>query len=312
MSPGRPARRPAPPPTPRSYPQLFSAAQRGAFAAATDQLMAQSGMSLVNVIGVAPSAQSVAPLLAQPHVDGVMSAPRPRRRPRRPAHRRGSYFTFGVADQGYAGLHGNVAYVGGKPVVGLRSCLWGDGAAGDKVGVPGLVRELQGEPPPPAPPPAAGAHPAGSAAQGPRRPAELQHRRERDGQRLGARRAAGPPRRRPTPPQDSIGNATRLLHALGGFEVVLPEELLRRLARRTGARQQCPMPAGQWAAQAGDLPKCWLPRGGGCVFTCNQPRSLPVPARCDLAVCSNLTLEGLRFRCAADGAVCPARGQGGL
>ena len=36
------------------------------------------------------------------------------------------YYTFGVARQGYAGLHGNVAYVEGTPVVGLRSNLWGD------------------------------------------------------------------------------------------------------------------------------------------------------------------------------------------
>ena len=42
-----------------------------------------------------------------------------------------------------AGLHGNVAYINQKPVVGLRTCLWGDGASGDKVGVDGLVRELK-------------------------------------------------------------------------------------------------------------------------------------------------------------------------
>jgi hypothetical protein len=53
------------------------------------------------------------------------------------------YFTFGVADQGYAGLHGNVAYVNNTPVIGLRSNLWGDGTTGDKLGVAGLIRELK-------------------------------------------------------------------------------------------------------------------------------------------------------------------------
>ena len=85
-------------------------------------------MSVVNVIGVTPSEQSVAVIAAQPEVDGII------------------YFTFGVADQGYAGLHGNVAYTNGKPVVGLRSCLWGDGKSGDKVGVEGLIRDLHALP----------------------------------------------------------------------------------------------------------------------------------------------------------------------
>ena len=33
------------------------------------------------------------------------------------------YFTFGAARFGYAGLHGNVAYINRKPVVGPRLSL---------------------------------------------------------------------------------------------------------------------------------------------------------------------------------------------
>jgi hypothetical protein len=50
--------------------------------------MKQTGMSLANVIGVAPSEESVYHIAAQPEVESIV------------------YFTFGVADQGYAGLHG--------------------------------------------------------------------------------------------------------------------------------------------------------------------------------------------------------------
>ena len=111
-----------------AYPQLYTPTSREIFAQATNQLMAEARMSVVNVIGVTPSEQSVAVIAAQPEVDGII------------------YFTFGVADQGYAGLHGNVAYTNGKPVVGLRSCLWGDGKSGDKVGVEGLIRDLHALP----------------------------------------------------------------------------------------------------------------------------------------------------------------------
>ena len=53
------------------------------------------------------------------------------------------FLTFGAARMGYAGLHGNVAYVGGKPVIGTRLSLWGDATSGDKVGVDGLVAQLK-------------------------------------------------------------------------------------------------------------------------------------------------------------------------
>jgi hypothetical protein len=67
-----------------------------------------------------------------------------------------------MRQQGYAGLHGNIAYVGGTgagagastktqmqtPVIALRKNLWAGGkdpdgrAGGDKLDVEGLVREL--------------------------------------------------------------------------------------------------------------------------------------------------------------------------
>jgi hypothetical protein len=62
----------------------------------------QSGMTVANIIGVTPSRESVSLLAAEGAVEGIV------------------YFTFGVASQGYAGLHGNVDYVAKTPVVGLR------------------------------------------------------------------------------------------------------------------------------------------------------------------------------------------------
>lgn len=76
------------------------------------------------MLGVTPSAESLEALTQQPQVAAI------------------SYLTFGAERFGYAGLHGNVAYLGGKPVVGVRLSLWGDEPSGAKVGVDGLVQEL--------------------------------------------------------------------------------------------------------------------------------------------------------------------------
>ena len=248
-----------------TYPQLFTPAQNDLFARATGELMARSGMTLANVIGVVPSEQSVAPLAAAAEVAGVV------------------YFTFGVADQGYAGLHGNVAYVGdgGKPVVGLRYNLWGDAPSGDKVGVAGLVRQLKQLPKDPSDP------------------------------------------RSYSIVVNELGNnfseivdAAAMLVADGGFDVVLPEVLVQRLEAHTARRQLCPMPDGKWADAAGDLPKCWLPSdGSSCVLTCNRLLDpLPLHVACDLNVCSNLTLTDskLHFICAETGEVCPSSAEHGV
>lgn len=89
-------------------------------------------------------------------------------------------------------------------------------------------------------------------------------------------------------------------------DIVLPEVLIERMTANTGRRQQCPLPTGAWAEQAGDLPKCWLPGDGrSCVFECEMLLPVPIPVRCDLRQCSNLTLAAskLHFRC-PDGRVC--------
>ena len=241
-----------------AYPQLFPAKQGALFAQATAELMVQSGMTVANVIGVAPSKESVLPLAMQAAVDAIV------------------YFTFGVADQGYAGLHGNVAYVNNKPVIGLRSNLWGAAASGDKVGVAGLVRQLKLLP------------------KDPKDPSSYSIIVNELGNSFG-----------------EIVNASRLLTEDGGFDVVLPEELVRRVVANTNAKQQCPMPEGEWGAAAGKLPKCWLPGDGkSCLFQCdNILDPLPIPVKCNLDVCSNLTLapSKLHFLCADTGKICPGR-----
>ena len=240
-----------------AYPQLFPAKQRDLFAQTTGEVMRRSGMTLANVIGVVPSEQSVAELAANPDIKSLV------------------YFTFGVADQGYAGLHGNVAYVSGTPVVGLRSNLWGDATTGDKVGVAGLVKRLK---------------------ELPKDPSDPQSYTVVVNE-LGNNFS-------------EVVDAAALLAADGTFDVVLPEVLMERLEANTKRRQQCPLPTGEWARAAGLLPKCWLPGdGSSCVFTCtNLLDPLPISVSCDLGTCSNLTLAKTRlhFICADTGQVCPS------
>ena len=107
--------------------------------------------------------------------------------------------------------------------------------------------------------------------------------------------------------------AARRLDELGGFEVVLPEELVRRLTHNTKRKQQCPLPSGPWSSTCGDLPRCSIGGNGSCVLSCESIKHglLPFPRRasCDLSVCSaNLTLASkgaaLRFLCEGGGP-CP-------
>lgn len=249
-----------------SYPQLYTPVARELHAKATNELMVAAGMRLANVIGVAPSEQSVAALAAQANVDGIV------------------YFTFGVADQGYAGLHGNVAWIKGvgggsssKPVVGLRSCIWPGGGFPndpDVTDVEGLVRDLEPLPKDPTDP---------------------------QSYSIVLNQANGNG-------WGSIRNASRLLERLGGFEVVLPEVLVERMRDNTREKTQCPLPSGSWAEQAGDLPKCWLPGGKSCVFECERlvDPARPIPTKCDLRHCSNISLGATkRYFLCPDGTVCP-------
>lgn len=243
-----------------AYPQLFPAAQGRLFAAATAELMKRSGQSLLTVIGAVPSAQSLAFLGAQDGIEGIV------------------YLTFGVADQGYAGLNGNVARVENTTVVGTRFSLWGNADEGDKVGVEGLVRGLRQLP------------------KDPNDPNSYSIVVSELGNNY-----------------TEIVRAVRLLQADGGFDIVAPEELFARLKTQANGRTQCPLPDGPWAAEAGTLPKCSIDGNGSCRFTCHEiahlgPLPLPLPVSCNLNVCAtDLSLEpgGRAFLC-ANGTKCPA------
>eukprot|EP01052_Picozoa_sp_SAG31_P012166 SAG31_NODE_705_length_12695_cov_3.147007_4_plen_115_part_00 len=114
---------------------------------------------------------------------------------------------------------------------------------------------------------------------------------------------------------------------MGGFEVVLPEVLIKRLIRNTGRKAQCPLPGGSWAAAAGDLPECYFPGDGrSCIFECARLQQsagggLPFGGAtgCDLGLvgairCRNLTLErrgilkGVQFICGDTGLPCSESG----
>merc|ERR1712182_55627 len=88
-----------------------------------------------------------------------------------------------------------------------------------------------------------------------------------------------------------VVEAARKLQGIGGFDVMLPEALVDRLVTETRKQQQCPLPTGNWSAQCGDLPLCWVAGNGSCVMRCENlnERRWNI-ASCDLSVCSNLSL----------------------
>jgi len=241
-----------------AYPQLFPEAHKPLFGELSAQLMRQSGMDYVTVIGVTPSKESLDALTAQEDVKGVI------------------YFCFGPAAMGYSCMHGNVDYINGKPVVGARLNMWGDGTSGDEVGPEALVEELKAMPKDAADP-----------------------------------RSYSIVAVTPSHSYADIAKAAQLLQEAGGFELLLPEKLIETLRANTNGRRQCPLPTGPWSDQCGDLPKCWLPRDGeSCILTCDTIKSglLPHKAACDLNACSQgLSLKnsmlGSSFLC-ADGSTC--------
>jgi len=240
-----------------AYPSQFRPAHAAAFGRVTAELMQRAGHRLVSVIGVTPSAESMQPLMEQEQIDGAI------------------YFTFGAERMGYAGLHGNVAYVAGKPVVGARLSLWGDADEGDKVGVDGMVRALKTLPKDPTDPNSYSIVVS----------------------ELGNGYA-------------ELLRAARALEEAGGFEVVLPETLFERLTRLTHRREQCPLPTGPWSTLVGDLPKCSIAGNGSCVLQCEELGHLPLlrPIRCDLSACHNLTFSASahKFICLDSGSPCSA------
>jgi len=111
-----------------AFPQLFPEGADVAYGQATDLLMRASEQSLVNVIGVVPSRQSLTQLVRAEAVTSIV------------------WFEFGPSSMGYSALHGNFDMQEGVPVVAPRLNLWGEGATGDEVGVEGLVNELSAMP----------------------------------------------------------------------------------------------------------------------------------------------------------------------
>jgi hypothetical protein len=241
-----------------SYPVLFPQNRTGEiFAQATGSLMKQSGMTVANVIGVVPSKESITDLINQPDVEAIV------------------YFTFGNATQGYAGLHGNVAYESEKPIIGLRKNLWGgDPSSKDKLEPKELVEQLKLLPKDPSDP---------------------------NGYTIVV---------------NELGNGiatiletVSLLKAAGGFDVVLPEELVELLVENTKSKQQCPLAEGPWGKQAGKLPKCWFPEdNSSCIMTCDTINIFNRPVSCNLDVCSNikLTEDHTEFLCVDTGKICPS------
>lgn len=237
-----------------SYPALFPSDRADLFAKATALLMNQSGQSILNVIGVIPSHESLLPLLQQSQIQGVV------------------YFTFSQAQMGYAALHGNVAWINNVPVVGARLSLWGDATDGAKVGVDGMFRQLQ------------------QLSKDPSDPASYSIVVSELGNNYS-----------------EILRGAKMLEAAGGFEVVLPAELFRRLATLTDKRSTCPLPSGHWAKQVGSLPLCTIEGRGSCILSCDGINLLHIPVSCDLHHCSNISLSADRrhFLC-PDGSFCRA------
>ena len=114
-----------------AFAEKLPGARAAPFAEATAELMAQAGLRLVNVIGSVPTSESLHQLTAQPDIDAVL------------------YWTF---DSDYSGLSGNVAYINGKPVIGGRRSLWGDGSEGTALGPHALADSLATLPKDPADP----------------------------------------------------------------------------------------------------------------------------------------------------------------
>ena len=91
------------------YPDATTPESLAALADLTAAYMAKAGMRLVNVLGHGEgyAAEQVAPYVAQPQVDAV----------------------FWYNYDNYAGLRGNITWQMGKPVIGARFALWGDGSS---------------------------------------------------------------------------------------------------------------------------------------------------------------------------------------
>ena len=231
------------------FPDAVPIDRRDAFQQATGQLMELSGMDLLNVIGAAPAAEALEPLLASAAVRALF------------------FWTYGA---GYSGMRGNVAWLGGKLVVGGRVSLWGESTdvSSTMVGPEALVRVLSSLPKDPTHPNSYSLIPVHAWSHN----------------------------------TSSVRHVAEALEALGGFDVVSPSELVERLTAFTPHTSMCPMPRGSWSQVCLD---CTLSGNGTCVLDCNNCGGKR--AACDLSVCSDaLTIDShMRFVC-EDGTLCPA------
>ena len=232
-----------------AYPDQLSPGRRTTFAKATAQMMAASGMRLLNVIGGVPSGESLDALAAQDDIDAIF------------------YYTYGA---GYSGLRGNVAYVNGKPVIGGRRSLWGDGTKGTMLGPKALIDVLMSLPTDVTDPNAYSIVPVSAWGYN----------------------------------YSQAAAVIDTLQASGRVEVVLPGELVKRLVERTGRKEQCPMARGNWSLSCLE---CELSGDGTCLLGCANCKGKN--AKCDLSVCADLSLtdDGSRFVCNKSGKLCPER-----
>jgi lambda repressor-like predicted transcriptional regulator len=167
-----------------TYPDLLPPERLEPIAEATAALMSRANMRLLNIIGSVPAAEPLEALAAREEIDGIF------------------WYSYG---DGYSGLRGNVAYVGGKPIIGGRVSLWGEGKTGDMIGVEALPAALAGLPTDPTDPNSYSLIPVNAWSHN----------------------------------YSDVVRAVRLLEAKGGFDVVSPAELVRRLTTQAGSRETC-------------------------------------------------------------------------
>ena len=123
------------------YPDDMSAAQVGAMTEVTAAYMAKAGLRLLNVMsdGNKLSTEVATSYLSQDNIDALFYYPysgkyRPALTWRDdflciyPAHCVGPNRCSTTTD--YSGAHGSIEWASGKPVVGGRFSLWGDGTQG--------------------------------------------------------------------------------------------------------------------------------------------------------------------------------------
>ena len=101
---------------------------------------------------------------------------------------------------------------------------------------------------------------------------------------------------------DVVDLAARLT-ALGGYDIVLPEQLVEKLSTYAGGVETCPaLASGSWSESC--LGCTVSGYGNGCVLSCDDCAG--ASASCDLSVChEELSLGPDKTFLCSDGAPCP-------